>query len=332
MLPLLYYKDVTLLVDALGAQSAKVIADGVQIPSAAQGKSVMFSTSGSAIQVQLLQPTRPSDAGKFTTTLLRGGKKWAFSIGFDDNVNLKPSLDGITAMGWRGTIFLICGSIPADVLDESWTEGEPAIIQRLNSGWSLGNHSFSHTTVNGDVAGAKDSARQCSERLEAIAARSSRPDYKVTSFAAPMFDAGWLPVILALRDAHDTHLLFDESGGCCPSGAPMVINPDGKATPWQELMFGFELAVTRYEPIESDSATAIKEIDARVAAVTPAHALWINALAHGNAENAVLPTMQHIYDKYGPGGADEVWVAPSDEIYGYLLVQQRARITYVGSH
>jgi hypothetical protein len=91
------------------------------------------------------------------------------------------------------------------------------------------------------------------------------------------------------------------------------------------------LTVTRYEPIESDFATAIRDIDARVATVTPAHALWINTLSHGNGETNVLPTMQHLYDKYGPGGMDEVWVAPSDEIYGYLLVQQKARITYVGS-
>ena len=330
-LPPLYYKEVTMVVDALGAQGAKVLADGAGIPSAPGSNGLMFTTSGTSIQVQLRDPARPADAGKFTTTLLRGGKKWAFSIGFDDNVNLKASLDGISAMGWRGTLFLICGSIPTDITEESWIESEAAIIRRLDSGWSLGNHSFNHTGVNGDVPGAMDSARRCNQMLEGIAAKSAKPDYKVTAFAAPMFDPAWLPVILAMRDAHDTHLLFDESGGCCPSGAPMVVNPDGNATLWAELMFGFDLTVTRYQPIESDSATAIKDIDARVATVTPQHALWINTLSHGNAESNVLPTMQHIYGKYGPGGTDEVWVAPSDEIYGYLLVQQKARITYTGS-
>ncbi|MEM7802818.1 MAG: hypothetical protein AAF633_26750, partial [Chloroflexota bacterium] len=57
--------------------------------------------------------------------------------------------------------------------------------------------------------------------------------------------------------------------------------------------------------------------------------LWYNSLSHGpsiflgneGVENRVNQLIEHIYREYGPWGSDEVWVAPSDQIYSYILVR-----------
>jgi hypothetical protein len=193
--PQLYWNDLTLLVDALGAKNVEVVVDGTEIPSVPSGTNVMFSTSGDSVQVRLLDPTRAADAGKFTTPILKNDKQWAYSIGFDDNRTLREIMNGVEQVGYRGTLFLICSAIQVTgTVDESWTETDGAIIKRLENGWSIGNHTWNHDTVPVTDAGApilapaEDSARKCSVMLEGLVAKSKRPDYIVTGLAAPMFD------------------------------------------------------------------------------------------------------------------------------------------------
>jgi hypothetical protein len=343
--PRLYFNDLTLLVDALGAKSVEVVVDGTEIPSVPSGANVMFSTSGDSVQVRLLDPTRAADAGKFTAPILKNDKQWAYSIGFDDNRTLREIMNGVEQVGYRGTLFLICSAIPVTgTVDESWTETDGAVIKRLEAGWSIGNHTWNHDTTQLTDAGvqilgpAEDSARKCQVMLEGLVAKSTRSDYIITGLAAPMFDPGWLDAVKAMRDAHDTTLLFDESGGCCPGGAPMVIK--GQFTQWVDLQFEFDNVVTRSTRVEESVAVSTAEIDKEVATVTPTHMLWINSLSHGGmtpdggAQDAskVVGLLQYIHDKYGPGGSDTVWIAPSDEIYAYLEVQRKAVIAFTGSH
>jgi hypothetical protein len=343
--PELYFNDLTLLVDALGAKNAQVVVDGTEVPSVPSGTNVMFSTSGSSVQVRLLDPTRAADAGKFTTPILKNDKQWAYSIGFDDNRTLREIMNGVEQVGYRGTLFLICSAIQVTgTVDESWTETDGAIIKRLEGGWSIGNHTWNHDTTSVTDAGvqilgpAEDSARKCQVMLEGLVAKSKRSDYIVTGLAAPMFDPGWLDAVKAMRDAHDTHLLFDESGGCCPGGAPMVIK--GQFVQWVDLQFDFDNVVTRSTRVEESVAVSTAEIDKEVATVTPTHMLWINSLSHGGMlpdgggqdASKVVGLLQYIHDKYGAGGSDTVWVAPSDEIYAYLEVQRKAVVAFGGSH
>jgi hypothetical protein len=330
-LPPLYFNDITLMVDALDATSAQVLSDGTEIESTIQDGKVVFSAPGTTVDVKLTNVMRPDDAGAFTSPILKNDKKWAFSFGFDDNTSLKLMIDGADEIGYKGTLFLIGQNIGTGD-DESWNENEGPIIKHVNEGWSIGNHSWEHSAVEGDPAAATISARKASEKLDAIIDQSERPDYLVTAFAAPVFDSTWLPVIQDMAAAQDTNLLFVESGLCCPGGAPMVIDPEGTNELWVEIKFNFEDVVGRNTMFESDGAAMITYLDERMAVAAPGHALWMNCLAHGTAEGNILPVIQHVHDVYGPDGTDEVWAAPSDEIYAYLLIHDKAVITYTGAN
>ncbi len=61
------------------------------------------------------------------------------------------------------------------------------------------------------------------------------------------------------------------------------------------------------------------------------HHYWVNLLAHGAdggyPSGAFYKWLDYLYSHYGPGGTDEVWVAPSDAVYSYLLVREQSRVT-----
>ncbi|NTU86382.1 MAG: hypothetical protein HGA45_44805, partial [Chloroflexales bacterium] len=42
---------------------------------------------------------------------------------------------------------------------------------------------------------------------------------------------------------------------------------------------------------------------------------------HGGQEDNLTLVLNKAYSAYGPGGTNELWMAPSDEIYSYLLVR-----------
>ncbi|MEI7772256.1 MAG: hypothetical protein WCI67_19860, partial [Chloroflexales bacterium] len=54
---------------------------------------------------------------------------------------------------------------------------------------------------------------------------------------------------------------------------------------------------------------------------------WLNTLSHGDREADLGQILDHAYTTYGPGGSDEIWVAPSDEIYSYLLTRDKVVVT-----
>ena len=47
----------------------------------------------------------------------------------------------------------------------------------------------------------------------------------------------------------------------------------------------------------------------------------------GPPARACGPRQGSLNDNYGDGGNHTVWVAPSDEIYSYLLVRDHATVT-----
>ncbi len=324
-LPPLPYYDLTLKVDALGATSADVKADGVVVPSRLVGGKVVFTTSGGSVVVNLRSVTAPSRAGAFEKAVLKDDRAWAWSHGFDDNTNLTPGVEAFRARGWRGTLFMICQSID-DVRDESWIADAPTLKRLLAAGWSVGNHTWDHANV-GSVATARASVVRCADRLAGIVAGSTRPAYKSIAFAAPNFDANYAPIIRELRDSHTTNLQFDESG----NDFAIRVDPGATSAPAGAVPFSKNLVIGRYTPIGWDAPATIAQIETLAAQVNATNHLWFNSLAHGSNEASVTPVIAHVYTKYGPGGTNQVLVAPSDEIYSYILVRDGAIVTYGGS-
>jgi peptidoglycan/xylan/chitin deacetylase (PgdA/CDA1 family) len=323
-LPRLPYLDLTLKVDALGASAADVTGDGRPVSSWMSGGKVVFTTAARDVVVTLRNPATTAGAGAVQKAVLKHDRLWAWSHGFDDNTMLQPGIALFRARGWRATVFMICSQID-DLREESWILDAPALKQLLAQGWSVGNHTWDHgyaTTVNI----GRDSVVRCSDRLAGIVAASARAEYPVTAFAAPMFDAAYAPIIRGLRDSRTTHLLFDESG----NDHTIRVDPGAPALPGVPA-FSRDLVIGRYTPIGWDSSAAIAEIDSVAARAGATTHLWFNTLAHGSNEASLAPVLAHVYARYGPGGGNLVLVAPSDEIYSYLLVRDASRVVYNGT-
>lgn len=329
-LPPLSYLDLTLQIDVGNISAATVKAGGVTVPHTYDPTSgvLQFTVDASPLEITLLNPADTAAIGPLEKATLRDDKKWAWSIGFDDNTQLKPALSVLESFGYRGTLFQI-GSMIDDTRIENWIIDKPDMITYLNNGWSLGNHTWDHDCYqSGDRT---DTIIDGYNRISQIVSESSRADYEVISFAAPCFDAPYHPYILNMRDAGTTAVQFNESG----SSFPLVVDPDisSNFTLAGKYVYAFDFD----DPIHRDSQAGyaplntIAEIDWIAAQASSSYHFWHNSLAHGNNENDVQQVVNHIYTNYGAGGTDEAWIAPSDQIYSYLIVRDNATITQVDS-
>jgi hypothetical protein len=267
-----------------------------------------------------------ANAGRVEKTTLKDDKAWAWSHGFDDNFFLKAAMAHFTAKGWTGSLFMIAKDVQ-DNRREDWTIDAPDLRDFLAQGWAIGSHTWGHECFveNPDY---RQTVLDGYHRLAEVVATSMRPDYRIVSFAAPCFDANYHPLILQMRDAKETAVLFNESG----AGFRMVVDPAvSEAFVVEEktaVAFNYDLPVGRDARIESELPNVLAEIDWMAANSSATRHLWYNTLAHGGHEDAIKQVVDHVYNNYGPGGTDEVWVAPSDEIYSYLLVRDKTAVRW----
>jgi hypothetical protein len=59
---------------------------------------------------------------------------------------------------------------------------------------------------------------------------------------------------------------------------------------------------------------------------SPTRHFWFNTLTHGNHEERLSTVLNTAYASYGPGGTNELWMAPEDEIYSFLVVRDATSI------
>lgn len=333
--PDLYYRQLTLIVYVGSVASLEVTANDGMLPyhyEPATGL-VTFTTGANLVQLQLDDPSDPSNLGGFDRAPLKDNKRWAWSHGMDDNVYLGASIVVLAAKGWRGTLFLIGNDIQ-DERDEPWVIDAAAIRSLVADGWSFGNHSWDHAcappSLLADPGFMVATITGGYNRLAAIIESSALPDYRVIAFAAPCFRTEYHPYILDMVANGHTAVQFNESGNSyrliVTPGAPNY-SSDGKTA----VSFDYIRAIGRDTHLElgSDGIATIKsEMDWMAANAAPDRHFWYNTLSHAHWEDALSQVVDYAYDNYGPGGSDEVWVAPSDEIYSYFLMRDRSHITY----
>lgn len=329
--PPLTYKDLTVQIDVGTITSATVFVDGATIAhtyNAATGI-LQFTTDGSSIEIGLTDVADAAAIGPLQATTLKEDKKWAWSIGFDDNTFLKDAISVVESYGYSGTIFQIAQYIDDNRI-EGWIIDKPDMHTYLANGWSLGNHTWDHPCYqSGDrTATILDGYN----RIAQIAADSSVPDYKVISFAAPCFDTPYHQYILNMRNAGTTAVQFNESGSSYPLVVDASQTADFTLNNRTVYAFDFDDPIARDPRIEYDVPAAIAEIDWIANNASATRHFWHNSLAHGSKEANVQQLVDHIYSNYGAGGTDEVWVAPSDQIYSYLLVRENSTLTLIDSY
>lgn len=282
-----------------------------------------IDASQQLITVTLTDGAELADLGTVSVGMLKDNKAWAYSHGFDDNVNLKEGITIFESYGWQGTLFMI-GNIIDDTRQEDWIVDAPDIRTYVENGWSIGSHSWDSLCDDANMAAIE----QSTDRIEGIVATSTKPDYVVTSFAAPCFDEAYHPVILDMRDNMTSTILFNESG----NDSLLLLEGTGDVTydGVQAYSFNFD------RPIGRDLSYEINDIDTLKSRFDwmsthssgTAH-FWFNTLSHGKKEDEIDAGLDYLYATYGPNGTDEVWVAPSEEIYAYQIVRDRVEVELV---
>lgn len=326
--PAVSFRDLTLKVQVGNVQGVQVFtANGVYIPhvyDAANG-TITFTTDANVVDVTLIGAANPAAAGAVTKTALRDDKDWAWSQGFDDNVFLKAAIAKIEEKGWAGTVFMIGNQIH-DTRVEDWIIDAPDLLQLLADGWSVGNHTWGHQCYGG--FDYNQTMVDGYNRLTGIVEDSSRSGYQVIAFAAPCFDVGYHPFVLAQRASGQTAVLFNESGSnyftLVDEGASSNYAANGRTA----VAFNPDSPIGRDSRIEWDTAAVIQEIDWVASKSGPNRHIWYNTLSHGSHELSIGQVATYVYDTYGPWATNEVWVAPSDMIYSYLLVRDNTVVTW----
>jgi hypothetical protein len=296
---------------------------------------VTVTTEASEVEV-ILQGTVETDGfGQAALAPLKGGKAWAWSHSMDDNGNLRAAIAVLEQFGWRGTLYLVADWITPEGTD-SYLLDEGELRTLLEKGWALGNHTRDHQCDPEQID--RQTVIDGEERLRAIAASSTRPGYRLSSFAAPCMEWTYDPLLREMMAAGQTEALFNEADkrdDGYQNYYRIVVAAEGEVEEdWRTVRFDPALPVGRNFDFESaEEGKGPQMVKAHVDDISAlarqgAH-FWYNTASHGSGEERLLEVATHIYTNYGPEGTDEVWVAPAEEIYSYLLLRELAVVTRI---
>jgi hypothetical protein len=330
------------------ATSADVLVDGQPAVSRIDSKTkcLLVTTTGSSIEAHVFGASSQSQIGTFKKTPLKDDMQWAWSHGFDDNRTfLEHSTEVFNLYGWAGTLFLIGQNISADSVylgKEIWDQVTDAHMRRLHKlGWAMGNHSWAHT--GGDTEGE---ITKCQDRiLQALA--PTDPSYLPMAFAGPMFSQDYDNHVHDIRDNHpEIGLKFVEGGGNPPTS---VLVDSGGTVPmwpsWSVGAFNANNSIGRDAHINCFKSCGpegwnnfLWYIDSITMHADSMHHYWFNTFEHGSDgvfnntdpsddSSGIVGFVPWLYNHYGPGGDNTVWVAPSEQIWCYTVTQQTAKLT-----
>jgi peptidoglycan/xylan/chitin deacetylase (PgdA/CDA1 family) len=337
-LPPLNHPDVTLKIQVGEAEQLAASADGQAVAvQYDRSTGVAVVTTAGAELVITFMPTAPSEGvGTYELATLKDDRAWAWSHSFDDNKGFeKRAIPAFDQYGWRATVYAI-GKDLNDSRREDWIMDRPDLIDLLRKGWGLGNHSWSHQSVSavGGQSAARSDVLRLANYLRAAADEAGRPDYILTAFAAPNFDSAYHPVLLSLRGSGESGLLFNESG----SNGFMRVDQgqhisDGRFTVFDpDEPIGRDWRIDRMGSGDDYDRTFRADVEAMLAALGPDQHYWLNTFTHDvddrPAQQSIFAFLPWLYNTYGLGGDNSVWVAPAEEIYAYLLVRDGVKITY----
>lgn len=344
--PLLYFNDLTLIVNVGDAQNITLIDEnGSAIPFqfGPESDEIIFSTAASTVRLNLEGVQPSATLGEYRKAPLKDNFLWAYSHGFDDNFGLDDTRNAFLERDVPATYNVVADWV---AVIPNWTgDFTPAELDEiLDAGWGLNNHTWDHETADledpnaADPGGCSDTSLTYEDRLadvlatqnrlEELIAASSRPDYFVTGFSIPCGGVEQMqdyPVaITEIRESGEKPILFYESGWDFPPY--MDVSPP----------YDLEQDILRDGRIDGPNGQ-LDEVKAQIDEIsnlarnnnTP---YWYNSFSHGytvfgDNTNIMAELLDYLLETYGRDGANEVWIAPSDEIYAYLAVRDKTVIT-----
>lgn len=331
--PFVNHTELTLLI-VVGDSQSITLTDGTQPVSyivQPESQEIMVTTTANSLDLTLAGYSTTTNLGNVRKAPLKDNKPWAYSHSFDDNFNLEPQLQILERLGVPATVYLV-GDWIKDFDQGDWEIDPNRLIQLINQGWSVGNHTWTHEescSIFETESQRRESLDQTSDWLHQLISRSNRPNYRITSFAVPCGDAdrsaAYNTLLNEMERNGETLIQFSEAGWNSPTIYLEVSDS-----------FDFDRLIPRDGRIDGENADGVTirgQFDemSDYAARTPGLALWYNTFSHGNLfgfnTETFDETMTYLVDTYGENGTNEAWIAPADVIYSYLLVREGSVVT-----
>lgn len=326
--PDLYFNNLTLIVQVNDASDFAVISNGQSIPFTQVGPNLIITTDAESLSVVLTPGTNLANLCDVEKAALLDDKRWVWSHGFDDNVNLLAAIQEFRAKSWPATIFPIAKDYD-QTREQDWITDEPYVNRELlPAGWALGNHSWNHErfdtstpTTDNYRADILDAQTRFNEGI----ARSATPNFKVMVFASPNFSGNYdepfteatqTTDLKLLETGNDFMLVVTGDAAYAPEGSPVTAQPLAGRT-----------KIGRDISIEINPADTTARIDWMAANATEFRRFWYNTLSHGDREVNLKIVLDHIWNNYGPNGTNEAWVASSTEVYSYVVTRDNATVS-----
>jgi len=321
-------RDITLKVYVGQADEIQVIADGQTLqyyycnPASTEACHlpergwVVFTASSPQVDIRLLGLDTPPEAigDDFRKAALRDNKWWAYSLTFDDGQlsvweNAKPMFD---RLGYRGAVAVIGEWLDRNDATRFGYMGITELSALLQAGWGLYNHSYIHASPEAfPGAFLLENILRCNQAfLRAI------PGYSPLVFTPPFMRDEYADAATANQALLGFQLMQMSGGG--------AIQVDTMA--WESPPFRLRRTDIYRPRVKEDRAKPgslyYMDVTHQDVLEHPGKHYWLNQHSHLVFPNDIAGTsLDYLYFVYGPGGLDEVWVAPADEVYQYLAVR-----------
>ena len=323
-------RALTLRIEAPGADQAWVWGDGLPAPFShnQEDGSLLVTTEASELVVALAGADMdPALVGGYSATILMDDKAWAFSLTFDDGRGTVyqyayPELEhygyqaGVAVIGrWMDRL--------QDPVEFGYCTPEQ-VLELMDAGWGVYNHSYSHFDAEASITFAD--ALSCQEAI-----RTKLDGHESIVFTVPYARDLWAPIIDANVESLGLRMMqlisdgeLDLPPGMMAADGPLVLQSDR----------AFHIGRRR---IDRWSFEGYNYFD-QARGMAPQHA-WVSLHGHeldtDRAQNpdgveelcAVAESLSYLYHNYGPAGSDEVWMAPADQVFQYLVTRSYAVVT-----
>jgi len=324
----------TLRIQVGDAEEVRAWADGKPASIAhdpATGTLLVTTTAENLLIAAQGEGLSPEDVGAFTIAPIKDDKRWAFSLTLDDGEISVYSyaLPELQHYGYRAATAAIGIWLDAENPENAENPNyvamypqychEPELLALIDEGWSIFNHSYLQSGAPSDInyESAETTQRLIEDKLNG---------FKCSVFTVPLtspeIDALWIDAIDHWPDALGLYLMQLSTGG---GGLSLVDLP-------------LELPETLYHMgranildwMGRNGHTYFEEAHA-YAMQTPAQHTWVSLHGHNIQYDkdwpALADALATLYNIYGGGGPDEVWVAPADVVFQYQVVRSYAEVT-----
>ena len=325
------HQDLTLRIEVGAAESVWAWGDGqpLVVRHDPQSGIAIVTTDASELLLAARGEGLSQESIRASVATLKEDKLWAYSLTFDDGrlSVYQYALPELARYGYRAAIAVIGGWLDLpNALEKGYCRAEE-LLQILAAGWSLFNHSYTHGSINTISLG---------EALNCQNAMSQHLGYQPTVFTVPdtnaEVDQRWIPII----DSNIPLLGLQV----------MQLSTGWEGTPFTLVDQPITLGSATYKMGRLDYANGARRPpqgyfdDAHTRATTgrPQHT-WISL--HGHDPNplssdparvqewcSLAESSAYLYHTYGAGGTDEVWMAPADEVFQYLVVRSYVLIAH----